>query len=618
MYKGMSTLTKRCARSILFGALFTALLSADLANAQAAPQNSQPPGASPSTAASPSASTEMSSQESTPVFKVNVKEVLVRVVARDPKGNAVGNLTKEDFQVFDQGKAQVITHFSVERPGAQAAEEQKTSDENPGTLKIKEPAAVPERFVAYLFDDIHLQFGDLARVRDAAQRQFATLHPTDRAAVFTTSGKTMLDYSDDRAKLQDALLRLRPNPVSGSGTRRDCPDISYYMADLIVNKQDAQVMQIAAYDALSCNGSYSAVNGVVTGAISAANTQAMNAAHMALERGEVESRLALGTLKGVVQELGKTPGARSVVLISPGFIIPELDYEFNDIVDKALKSQVIISTLDARGLYALIPGGDADKPGPPDTPQGVVSGVDPSTLPPPAAYLSTFDSQQALANTDILASFADATGGIFFHNSNDLDEGFRRTAATPEYFYLLGFAPQNLKPDGKFHILKVVIKPSQKLSVQARRGYYAPKHLVNQEEEAKQEIQDAIFSQEEMHDVPLQLHTQFFKTGDAQAQLTVLAHMDIRQLHYRKAEGRNNEELVVVAALFDHNGTFIKGDQKTVTFRLKDDTLASKLNSGITMKTNFDTKPGTYLVRVVIRDADGQMSAENGAVEIPQ
>lgn len=549
------------------------------------------------------------------MFKVNVKEVLVRVVARDPKGNAVGNLTKDDFQVFDQGKPQVITHFSVERPGAQAAKEEKTSDENPGTVQIKEPAEVPERFIAYLFDDIHLQFGDLAHVRDAAQKQFATLHPTDRAAVFTTSGKTMLDYTDDRAKLQDALLRLRPSPVSDSGVR-ECPDINYYMADLIVNKEDKQALQVAVFEALSCNASYTTVGGMVTGAASAAQNQALAEAQTIFQRGLQESRLALDTLKGVVRSLAKMPGQRTAILVSPGFLTPDLEYAFSDIVDQALRSQVVISSLDARGLYASIPSGDASTAGRADAPQAII-GISSVDLAPAAAYRSTYDSQQEFAEADILESFADGTGGVFFRNNNDFDEGFRRVAATPEYFYLLGFVPQNLKPDGKFHSLKVVIKPSQKLTLQARRGYYAPKHLANQEEEAKQEIQDAIFSQEEMHDVPLQLHTQFFKTGDAEAQLTVLAHLDIRQLHYRKAEGRNNEELVVVAALFDRNGTFIKGDQKTVTFRLKDDTLASKLNSGITMKTSFDTKPGTYLVRVVIRDADGQMSAENGAVEIP-
>ncbi len=611
MYKGMPTLTKRCARSIPPCGVFVALLCGIFAAAQAAPQASQPSSsATPiSSTAATSTSPEMTSQES-PMFKVNVKEVLVRVVARDPKGNAVGNLTKDDFQVFDQGKPQVITHFSVERPGAQAAQEQKTSDENPGTMQIKNPAPVPERFVAYLFDDIHLKFGDLAHVRDAAERQFATLRPTDRAAIMSTSGQTLLDYTDDRAALHAALLSLKPHPVSGSGAT-ECPDISYYMADLIVNKQDTQVMALASDDALGCNPALYgliAPDGptppqVLANAQGAAYNQAVAAAHMELARGDQESRLAMGTLKNLVENIAHKPGQRAVVLVSPGFIIPTLEYEFNEIVDRSLRAQIIISALDARGLYADIPGGDASKSGPRDSLS--------------AAYRSTFDSQEAFADGDILESLADATGGVFFRNNNDFDEGFRRIATTPEYFYMLGFAPKNLKPDGKFHNLKVIIKPPQKLTLQARRGYYAPKQLNDPAEAAKQELQDAIFSQEEMHDVPLQLHTQFFKTGAAEAQLTVLAHMDIRQLHYRKAEGRNNEELVVVAALFDGNGMFIKGEQKTVTFRLKDDTLASKLNSGITMKTSFDTKPGTYLVRVVIRDADGQMSAENGAVEIP-
>ncbi len=56
-----------------------------------------------------------------------------------------------------------------------------------------------------------------------------------------------------------------------------------------------------------------------------------------------------------------------------------------------------------------------------------------------------------LANSDILAELADGTGGTFFQNSNDLDAGFKRIAAAPEYIYMLGFSPQNLKTDGSFH-----------------------------------------------------------------------------------------------------------------------------------------------------------------------
>jgi hypothetical protein len=88
-------------------------------------------------------------------------------------------------------------------------------------------------------------------------------------------------------------------------------------------------------------------------------------------------------------------------------------------------------------------------------------------------------------------------------------------------------------------------------------------------------------------------------------------------MHFRKTGGRNDDELTFASALFNQSGNFVQGTQKIVTLRLKDETLTHMLNSGITMKTNFDVKPGNYLVRVVVRDEEGQLSAKNGAVEIP-
>jgi hypothetical protein len=235
----------------------------------------------------------------------------------------------------------------------------------------------------------------------------------------------------------------------------------------------------------------------------------------------------------------------------------------------------------------------------------------------PAVLKSDYQAHSAIDEANTLSSFADGTGGTFIQNSNDFDEGFRRVAEAPEYSYVLGFSPQGLKLDGNFHALKVTLKDSQRLSVQARRGYYAPKNVEDKAEQAKQEIQDALFSQDEMHDLSFDLRTQFFKVSDTEATLTVLAHMDARRMHFRKAEGRNDDELTFASALFNQNGNFVQGTQKIVTLRLKDETLAHMLNSGITMKTNFDVKPGNYLVRVVVRDEEGQLSAKNGAVEIP-
>ena len=217
----------------------------------------------------------------------------------------------------------------------------------------------------------------------------------------------------------------------------------------------------------------------------------------------------------------------------------------------------------------------------------------------------------------MLAELADGTNGTFFHNSNDLNEGFKRVAARPEYSYLLGFSPQNLKLDGSFHKLKVTLKDS-KLALQARRGYYAPKHLENPAEEAKREIEEALFSRDVLHDIPVELHTQFFKSGAFDAKLSVLARVDVKHLRFRKENGRNRDDLTIVSALFDRNGNFLQAITKTLEMRLKDTTLENRLDSGITIKTSFDVKTGPYVVRLVVRDAEGQlMAAQNGAIEIP-
>ena len=594
---------------ILCLALGSALLAPKSLTSQDQTQTSSPPASTPTQGSS--GEMAIKDEATTPKiaeaarFRVNVKLVLARVVVRDSSGHAIGNLHKEDFQIFDNGKPQVISDFDVEHIGPQASTSATAG--NAVAPNAAEPATnaatMPVRYIAYLFDDLHLKFADLSLVRGAAEKRIDNLSPSERAAIFSTSGQTNLDFTDDRAQLRQTLKNLQPRPTVDMEGPMECPLVTLYQADLIVNKNDLNALQTGINDYIHCANPPPEMLSSVGGLVQGKAAQVLNV-------GEHDSRLAVGVLRDVVRRMAGMPGQRNLVLISPGFLTPEMEYDDNEVIDRAVRTQVIISSLDARGLYVDIPYGDASTPGRPDP---IIPGQ--AYTPTPRAILAT---QSATAQDDILAVLAYSTGGTFFHDNNDMEAGFRKVADNPEFYYMLGFTPQNLKMDGRYHTLKVTLKSREKYDLQARRGYFAPKHDVDAAEEAKREIEDEVLSSEELHDLPVVLHTQFFKASDDSAKLTVLARVDVKRLHYKQADNRNQNDLTVVTAVFDRNGNFLQANEKLLQMRWKNETLQGKLASGVTLRASFDVKPGRYLVRVVARDTEQQlMSAENGAVEIP-
>jgi VWFA-related protein len=559
---------------------------------------------------------EMSSRDAPATFSTKVNLVMVPVVVRDAKGKAIGTLQKEDFQLFDKGKPQLITRFSVEKAGEAVIPAEVATDEA-AIEKSDTPPGTPiaQRFVLYLFDDVHTTTADLIQARNAADRHLTeSLNATTRAAIFTTSGQGNQDFTDDRVKLHEALMKLMARPTLGSAGSQ-CPDLTYYMADLIQNKNDQTALHAAAQEVLAtCDppppippGAPPAeVQQIMQQAEQMAENVSRSVANSVLSFGERDTRLAFTVLESAIRRLSASPGDRALILVSAGFLITdELRFEETDIMDRAIRANVRISSLNARGLYTIIPGGDAS------TPTQVA-------LPQLMNQKAQYQRESALAEEGIMEELADATGGRYFHNNNDLKAGFGEVAAAPEFVYVLGFSPQNLKMDGAYHALKVTLKVSHGLDLQARRGYYAPKHLPDPEEDAKREIQEALFSRDEIQDIPIELHMQFFKSSDVAAKIAVLARLNLKNLRFRKADGRNNDNLTILSGVFDRNGNYITGTQKVVEMRLQDATLEKLLNAGMTVRTNFDVAPGNYVIRLVVRDSEGQtMAARNGVVEIP-
>jgi VWFA-related protein len=577
---------------------------APAANGQDAPAktdgNSKPAKSPPST--DNKDKQEVSSRDTPTTFKVRVNLVLVRVVVRDAAGKVVSGLKKEDFQLLDNRKPQTISSFSLETPETQTASAVASPNAAAGYSSSADTVAgkatiLPRRFVSMVFDDIHLSMEDATFVRDSATRFFGSLAPSDRVSMNTTSGQFTQEFTDDRDAMKKGLFGIVSRP-HGSVGFHDCPDVGYYQADLIVNKSDTQALAVATEEAVQC-----AFNGDERMAAQAQNLASV-AAMRAVEAGDASSQYAYRHLEDVVRRLASMPGQRVLVFVSPGFIQTTIQSEASELVDRATRANIVINTIDARGLYAPDVMGDISNPSQDSFKT--------------AGYKASYRVAAQSAQDDVMAQLADGTGGTFFHNRNDVDEAMRQAGAAPAFSYLLGFSPQNLKIDGRYHTLKVSLTDKQKFNIQARHGYFAPRSIADPAEATKEEIREALFSQEEIRDLPIELQTQFFKKDEAEARLAVLTHLDVKGIRFKKAEGRNNDELTIVTGIFDENGNYITGGEKIIQMKLRDTTYDQLSRSGFTVKSSFDIKPGTYLVRLVVRDNEGAlMAARNGAVVIP-
>jgi VWFA-related protein len=490
-------------------------------------------------------------------------------VVRDSSGKLVENLRREDFEIYDQGKLQAITNFDVDTPqsrrerAAAALKTQASAAQSPDAAKV----SIPERFLALVFDDAHLSSDDAARVRIAASKFLQDLLPSDRVAVYCTSGQcTPQEFTSDTNLLNKAVLAILPHSLLEPPTTGHAPQTAY-------------------------------------GPPIAVSTNSTPAADMV-------NAMVYAHLAEILRRLAAMPGQRVLLLVSPGFSsnlqnatgFASAMSGASGIVGNANRSGIVINTLDVRGLYA--PGYISPSISPSDS---LVTGQ--------TAHDSIgahFDSLIVLQN------FAAGTGGTFFQNSNDLAGGLTRLGSTPEVSYLLGFSPQNQKTNGQFHSLTVKLAGNLKYDVQARRGYFAPNRVDNPKEQARAEIEDAIYSQGEIQDFPLELQTQYFTADDASVRLSVVSRLGLKSLRFRKADDRNLNNVIIATAIFDENGDLVSGGVKNVDMRLLDATLTRLGRTGLTVRSSFELKPGKYMVRQVVRDSEGsQKAARNGVVVVP-
>ena len=279
--------------------------------------------------------------------------VVVRVVVRDAQNKPVTNLKKEDFKLFDRGKPQSITQFAVEVPSAPLTGPAPAVTPGQPSITLAPASALPQRFLAFYFDDLNMSDAAVIQARDAVDRYLAAnLQPNDRVGLFT-SGNSLSDFTGDPKQIHDALLKLHVSPVALRND--DCPDISDYQAQQIVEFDDENIdaWQVAIEQALNDQKCSQVPRGP-------GEPQRYIAvlARRILEQSQLQSRANLQELEKVVNYVSRMPGQRTVVLVSPGFLSRSEQSELDQIIDHALRTQVVISSLDPRGLATLMREGN--------------------------------------------------------------------------------------------------------------------------------------------------------------------------------------------------------------------------------------------------------------------
>ncbi len=389
------------------------------------------------------------------MIRVDVRQVLVPVLVFDKSGHSVSDLKQSNFRVLENGVEQAITSFRVETSGEAGVE----SAPNPPAADASKPlaptskpalAAPPRHTYLIVIDSLHTSFSNLHAVRESLQKFFTSEPPGDSQYGVIAIGQSMTivqnltrDPAKALASLDDkAFLKMFSGSRSSSASR-EIQDFMRHMQEVRALVDSGDPSGPPQRDALPAEA-----EGVA-----------------GMDRNYTTTLLS--GLRDLVRQLAKGTEHRTLLLISDGFQLspgrdawqllqayfPELprlslrgldrmQSEFEAVVKVASRSNVIINTIDSRGLYT------------PSWTDASMSGPNSSVS---SRVISVMNSMQSEAGMT-LTEFSAATGGTSYQNSNDLFAGIRKAVAEGRNYYTLGYVSTNAAMDGKFRGITVEVK----------------------------------------------------------------------------------------------------------------------------------------------------------------
>ena len=280
------------------------------------------------------------------VHKTAPPPVELCVVVRNMRGLAVADLRSSDFRLWDNNRLQQISDFS-----ANIVPE--------SVHHVKGPAT--NRYIAVYFDDLHYDFVQTIRVTDSAYSYFKSiLGFGNKVGVFTASGDVTLDFTDDRDKLHQALLAIKPH-VPSAREAKACPPLTDFQALMLLYGGDPLALKIALDDMNACSTAKDQEDPPVSSlpvATLRRMTQTIKAnARQVITESEAQSQKTLAGLDKLITTVSTLPDPRSIVVASPGFLAGSQARQIDLLARRATRMHIIISTLDTTGLLRQLPLG---------------------------------------------------------------------------------------------------------------------------------------------------------------------------------------------------------------------------------------------------------------------
>jgi len=587
---------------------------------------------------------EKPQSQSEPLVRLETELVQIDVVVSGKDGKLIRELKREDFELFEDAKKQQITHFAAgtaSQPASWLRIERRPSKD--GKTLITPTETRSGRYIVIAVDDFHLAAENLLIAKRTLHRFInEQMVANDQVAVVTTSGNIGLfqQFSSEREVLERAINRLsvQTRRVTSSS---DIPRISDYQAELI-DRGDREAMDLAVAEIQRLEpqpppqiGGGGGGRRPPLGPASSlsfadrAVQQAQSRARMIVTQNANYTRTTLSTLEGVIRNLQSLPGRKILVMLSDGFYLggnsSSQIYDLRRITDAATRAGVIIYSIDARGLVASPPGGDASDPGSIDLENPGVR--------------ERIESRAIEAKRDGMYSLAHDTGGKAFFNNNDLSLGLQRVLDDNEIYYVLAYEPPESRRDGRFHKIDVKIAGRPDLIVRTRKGYLAEtekkvkaseKNAEKQKEmspekaakEAKAEkeaqIRTGLSSLFPLREIPVSMTVDFIDVAKAGASALINAHIDGSTLDLDQADGTHKGKIEMTVAFFDEKGKVANIFTDLLDLNLKPETAERASKFGFNYNKLVPLKPGFYQARLAAREErTARMGSSAAWVEIP-